>query len=458
MALYLVGEEHSAEMVSASEGILVERFRESRSHWCYVFEYPRWWLLNGLMSAVILNNALAQSIATDEIVGLYSASVQRLAKSSRNIDLTMEASSNANGYQSFRYFYEARWCQDNTGRLDVALKYGDLDKDGVRSGNVASRRSIYNDWTIEYRPSSKTGKSYPKASILNGKSRSPSIRAALHLAESLDGYFCHDQISIFDVLATSDTVSINEDPGVISGRDCVVIQAAGSHGEYTLWLDPGSGYLPRRVEVVKGVQDRFDRYGALSEIHPRDIGEAKQLSTIEWRFIMDDVEIEEIGGAFVITSAHVLDQSLLEDGVHLYEDVQIQVVSLDLAPDFDELGAFTPDLPDGTIVSTLDAGIPYVWQNNHLRPYVDLDAIETLDSSIDEIPAVLPTAGSSNLRNTGSTTTNPSDDVEVQSALALAPEAMSKAFVLGIFLLVAIMAYLIVVIATRYRKKKSKIR
>jgi len=60
--------------------------------------------------------------------------------------------------------------------------------------------------------------------------------------------------------------------------------------------------------------------------------------------------------------------------------------NIDLNPDFEAIGAFVPDFPEGTRVYLEDApGIRYIWQNGKLVPHVDQSFLDVLDNEIEQI-------------------------------------------------------------------------
>jgi RNA polymerase sigma factor (sigma-70 family) len=302
-----------------------------------------------------------QELTARDALAKYQASVDNFATSVRRVTLNASATSNAVGFEVMRYFYTIEWRQD-AKKLDIVLEYGNLDDYGAFSGKVRQRRIVLNDWFIEYHPPENVARIYPFF-FLDGASRAPKVRARLQSAEALDGIFCHDFQSVFSIGQLPDTKVALGPPETVDGHDCMVVRLSGIHGDYRLWLDPQVGYLPRRVDVEKSAQHRFDRYEKVGEINPRDVGNAKDLSTVAWRFKMHSIDIEMIDGAFAITEARIEERRVFTGDIYVTTDKELKMEALDRTPNFKNFGAFVPDLPNGTTLAVGRDGRTYVWSN-----------------------------------------------------------------------------------------------
>src|SRR5262249_5119222 len=69
--------------------------------------------------------------------------------------------------------------------------------------------------------------------------------------------------------ASDSLVSAND---VIEGHPTVVVSSRGQFGAHTLWLDPGTSYLPRRVRVEKRGRDSFGTRAIDSFQEPNEEG------------------------------------------------------------------------------------------------------------------------------------------------------------------------------------------
>jgi hypothetical protein len=57
-----------------------------------------------------------------------------------------------------------------------------------------------------------------------------------------------------------------------------------------------------------------------------------------------------------------------------------------LYPDFDALGAFKINLPNGTRVFVEESpGVRYVWQDGEIVPDVDTPTFEEIDKTVEEL-------------------------------------------------------------------------
>jgi hypothetical protein len=254
-------------------------------------------------------------------------------------------------------------------------------------------------------------------------------------ASCLDGVFYGDRKPIGQILEEAQSIRLRSEVESIKGADCYVIDADTPYGGYTIWIDPEHGYNIARAQMHKSDNDIFNGK-PMREHNPamkhkeggrrEPIGKLKEVS-----FSLDNVEFEKIGDVWVPVEGD------FEHRIN-YGDKRIMIIRthhkrthVDLAPDFEAVNAFVPELPDGTRVFVEGMeGIKYRWQDG--KPVVDLDEvlIQEIDSMTDsllaerafpETPAVAAPAAKSSYKPQASAKTPPKAS-EVPTVAEAKPE------------------------------------
>ncbi|MHC4624879.1 MAG: TlpA family protein disulfide reductase, partial [Planctomycetota bacterium] len=258
-----------------------------------------------------------------------------------------------NGVESRRFIglYEYRRDKD---RLDVSASEYRLDDEDNRIEDSAWRRRAIcdgNGHAIFY---------YGRGAVpeeveytLDGSSQLGFTRAQMGTGLSLDGYLARDQVSVIELLSNSADLRVREATENVDGFECCVLEGCTGHGSYALWLDPGHGYLARKVVVKKQNSDIFDH---------------KPLTEIDWlagiSFTMNSVRIERREGVFVPVESKNTEVWHKSDGqteTHVHHHRRVRI---DLEPDFAALGAFVPHIADGTevVVGVQGIAVKYIWK------------------------------------------------------------------------------------------------
>ena len=226
----------------------------------------------------------------------------------------------------------------------------------------SKRRVIWDgDKYIEYTERSKW------VLISKRKQRRDAYTGAIR-GNFLDGTFPGDRKPIETILGTASKINLRSQMENINGTNCYVIEASTPHGEYSIWIDPEHGYNIAKAEVYKTGDDilggepiskhKIPKYlpGFRGEMFAR---------TAEYFLSIDNVEFKKVGTVWLPISGTCQRTDKYVNGRVETVKKNYKRTHIDLNPDFEAVGAFVPDIPDGTSVSLEDAGGQgkYIWQN-----------------------------------------------------------------------------------------------
>lgn len=348
----------------------------------------------------------------DEILQKFQKSMSLLPKKFAIEAISyveMEGDSSELEKQKVRFNY---YGDDNL--LDVGYKIFAAEDEQMASPVYHNRAIIDNEnRSISYRGQKAT----PSEVLLfgDGAKRIRYTRAQLAGGESLDGYFARDQVNIVELLNSSE-LHFHDNSEMIDGFECYAVEASTDHGQYTVWLDPQSGYLPRKVVAKKTGKDIFG-HQPLSN---------SSLSISEVSYIMDSVVIKELNGIFIPIACSMIETFHYPNGTKSTITTRHERTKVDLNPDFESLGAFKPDIPDGTKVihqDTVEAGIEFEWYQGKLVSHVE-------DWYLDELDAVKSDLKMANNKTNGQTAT-PSKEATKVDVKESSPITVTKKTILA---------------------------
>jgi thiol-disulfide isomerase/thioredoxin len=142
----------------------------------------------------------------------------------------------------------------------------------------------------------------------------------------------------------------------IKGHPCYVVEASRREGETcTLWIDPAAGFNLRKAVIHRRLTGDPPKAPPGAEI----VAIIKQSATV-----LDDVELEQVGGRWCSTAGTYDLQWHYADGDFHHARYEARRYNTVWNPNFDELGAFKMDLPEGTkLTNRDDRNNQYVWRN-----------------------------------------------------------------------------------------------
>ena len=137
------------------------------------------------------------------------------------------------------------------------------------------------------------------------------------------------------------------------------------NGRYTVWVDPANAFHYRKAVIEK------------VHAEPVDVGGGVFLES----------EITEIGGVVIerfqdipaITHIRKTVRKTLSDGSTSIDVHETSASEVRWNPDFEAMGAFVMDWPEGALVKDMDYGLTYVAANGQLTTAVDPLAVEEIE-------------------------------------------------------------------------------
>jgi hypothetical protein len=220
--------------------------------------------------------------------------------------------------------------------------------------------------------------------VKEGLSSQKSLQFDQSSGAFLEGRFQHNHDGAwFDILDDESGVTLDENTEAVDGYECHVVSGTTPHGTYRLWIDSEHGYGLRRATIT--VEDDQLAWGKkLSDFETR--GMDSRIATIEMEIA--GVAIKEFEGHFIATEGILTQSFSYSDGREEQLKKVVKRGNFQLNPDFDAMGAFQVDFPEGASVLYKSEGgirLRYTWRNGLLAPEIDVKALTQIDESIDEL-------------------------------------------------------------------------
>jgi len=179
--------------------------------------------------------------------------------------------------------------------------------------------------------------------------------------------FGNDHKSVADLLAESEGLAVSEE--ILEDVPCYLLKGTTKYGKVSAWIAPQRGYSALKWTVEKRKPDLFGD---------------KPVSAESWIATFDSVRFQEIDGCFVPTAGVFTFSDSYADGQKYSAREQYSISNIQLNPDFDSMGAFKVNLPNGTRVYSQEApGIRYKWKDGTVVPDVDSHTFEEIDKTIE---------------------------------------------------------------------------
>ncbi len=193
------------------------------------------------------------------------------------------------------------------------------------------------------------------------------------------GIFQGDRHPFVEIMEQADSLMLRKSQEQVDGSPCRVIEATTPSGKYTVWLRPDRSNGVARAVVEKGANDLY--FGkAVKDAYPQTRPAGLPVN-VPWEphpqlvsvsFIVSGVKFDRVGEVWVPVEGvwEVVEKDKL--GGTERSRVTFKTQSVNLNPDFARMGAFVPDVPDGTRVFVEGQDkTPYVWRRG--KPVVDVD-------------------------------------------------------------------------------------
>jgi hypothetical protein len=181
------------------------------------------------------------------------------------------------------------------------------------------------------------------------------------------GIYASNHKSIAELLNDSENLHLRQEMENIGGIPCYVLEATTKYGKVTAWVAPDRGY-----NALKLVMEKLS-------------SSAPETESWIWIATLDSVDVQKIDDIFVPVAGHFTHKSRKSDGRVITSHFKYERSEIELHPDFKAIGAFVPDIPDGTKVHVKEApGIRYVWKGGKITP-VDDPTFEEIDKTVDNL-------------------------------------------------------------------------
>ena len=161
--------------------------------------------------------------------------------------------------------------------------------------------------------------------------------------------------SVADLLGESTRLHILDKKEKINGVACFVLEGKSKYGKVTAWVAPEKGYNAMKWVIQKDPHHLFND-AAISK------------GTESWQVSFNVKELHEVIGedktVFVPKRAHFSHTINFRDGTKNIDHYEYKTSDIKLKPDFEALGAFKMDFPDGIRVFNKDfPGARFKWEN-----------------------------------------------------------------------------------------------
>ena len=268
-------------------------------------------------------------------------------------------------------------------RWDVVAEDRHTFKSGEQPPTISHYGGILDERSISYE---SNGNKPPEVIDVDSdfKEGKAKARACLGGGIIAEGYLLEDGgARLPDILRSSLSLVVRNDKPEIDGYPTYVLESRGENGETIMWLDPNSGFHPRRIESRKSGDDLLNGQPLASSRPNNEIFPPEPLH--EYSIVVESVKIDQIEGTFVITGADVTESWTFSSGQMVRISYDFKLSKIDMNPDFNALRAFEIKVPDGTPAHDLDfPGINFMVVGGKIVP-ADDPAFDEIDKIVDEL-------------------------------------------------------------------------
>ncbi len=300
------------------------------------------------------------------------------------------------GVMNKRSTVSARVFRDHK-RLDTTAHVQMFKSDGSDKPSRAMKfKAVSTDLTLFYQTPIDRPPRY-LAATTNTDEQAPKIAAILEDGICLDGYVGGNKSFLLpDVMRAGSALRVREDMELVDGHETYVLEADTKYGKHIVWLDPEYGFNPRRIVIQKSGDDLFDDKPLSTPLPDRRAGEANIAThsvdspRLSVDTTLDSVKIERIGDVFVLTEARITTVESFPNNTSAKRVCVFRRSEIDLEPDFDAMGAFVMDAPNGTPVRFLDrpsptGGVDVRWRDGKIDAYVDDEVVRDLVQTAEKL-------------------------------------------------------------------------
>lgn len=182
-----------------------------------------------------------------------------------------------------------------------------------------------------------------------------------------------------ELLLESSNLKIRSEQEEVDGALCYVVEGNTSNGHFTVWIDANNGFRYRKAIVL----NKYDP--------PLDMGSGQAI--VSRTSEISGVKIDSIEGVPVITKSSKVVHNLYSDGRVEDDVLEAKRLNVKWNPNFEAVGAFEMDIPDGTRVAHMDfqgKGVKFQWLNGEVVTMLEDDALEAIDEAVAQLASTKP--------------------------------------------------------------------
>jgi hypothetical protein len=191
------------------------------------------------------------------------------------------------------------------------------------------------------------------------------------------GYILSDYgRGLIDILRES---SPTAETATFDGREVVLLQARGSHGERRLWLSPDQNYLPLKITMAKS---QNNIHGTKTVGSTQMGGNYPELYLKSISLTIEPIEVRRIDNAYIPWSVSQAFEYRYVDGSMVTNRSVHRIENLQLNPDFSSPDVFKVaiEIPNGTPVDVTEApNINHLWENGRIVKGIDPKVMAALE-------------------------------------------------------------------------------
>ena len=170
-----------------------------------------------------------------------------------------------------------------------------------------------------------------------------------------------------EVMSESDSLKLIGQE-TLSGSLCYIVEAKTIYGTFTVWIAPEKGHNALKYVVRRSGHDILR-----DDIHFEDQGITECVE------VVDSIDVRKIDGVFIPISGKLTDKVKAGNDWERTDHIEAKSNEIVLNPDFEALGAFKIDFPEGTEVTHEDiAGLRFRWTKGKFVPDMNEYLIKNL--------------------------------------------------------------------------------
>lgn len=264
-------------------------------------------------------------------------------------------------------------------RIDTVAETRQLNAEGMETDFLGFRR-IWNGERFFIR--NATGTSPVNCAVSSKDTSYDRTTVEPKYGAFLEGFFQHaeegqDWISLFQDSGSARLAGTE----FINNRLCRIVSAETELGNFKFWVDEERGFSVLQAEVK--VEPEHIAWG--EPLGKRLVGNRSDIAYAGIELAIRDVTVEQVGDYFVSTGGTLVQTRRYTDRTFWETTETVRRSNLQLDPDFELMGAFKMDFPEGAFVTDMDTQLIYKFNEGHLIPQIPI----SIGKAIDEAAAAI---------------------------------------------------------------------